>query len=115
MGRPFYVIVAQTPELFCHWHSNFTVWAHKMLCVQFIMSNSGSFSFLHECTFISTACSLTVNVKLMLQLQHVDFDTSDAVVKLMLQLQHVDLDTSDAVVPVLFTQSHMLFERIQQL
>lgn len=33
MGRPFYVLVAQTPELFCHWHSNFPVWAHKMFFV----------------------------------------------------------------------------------
>lgn len=33
MGRPIYVFVAQTPELFCHWHSNFPVWAHKMLLV----------------------------------------------------------------------------------
>lgn len=46
---------------------------------------------------VSSACSLTVNVKLMLQLQHIDFDISDA------------------VVPVLFTQSHMIFERIPQL
>jgi len=75
------------------------------------MSNSGSFCFLHECTFISTACSSHALVQLSVS----SACSLTVNVKLMLQLQHVDFDTSDAVVPVLFTQSHMLFERIQQL
>ena len=75
------------------------------------MSNNGSFCLLHECTFISTACSSCTLVQLLVS----SACSLTVNVKLMLKLQHIDFDISDAVVPVLFTVPHAFWKNTTTL